>query len=210
MKKRIAFLVIFGLVLILFTSDVVADVNLGDKGQDVVEVQYQLRAMGYVLPVDGVYGPRTLKAVTHFQRVNGLLPDGIVGPITEASLARAVRVAPPSAASPSEPSFSSLCEEMSWYRQQAGLPSQFDAIGFRESGCRNDAPPLSVVARRYRGWWSVGVMHINNVVYGPGARACGITSEADYYGTSPSQKRASACFAKVLYDHSGMQPWATS
>jgi hypothetical protein len=50
-------------------------------------------------------------------------------------------------------------------------------------------------------------MHINNSVYGPGAKACGIYSESDYYGTSDSQKRASACFAKVLYDYSGMSPW---
>jgi hypothetical protein len=187
-----------------------ADVDRGDRGQEVVEVQYQLRALGYTLAVDGTFGAQTERVVRTWQRVNGLLPDGIVGPVTSESLARAVRVAPPAPSGPSEPTFASLCEEMSWYRQQAGLPEVFDRIGVRESGCQNDAKPTSVTARRYRGWWSVGVMHIYNVVYGPGAAACGIDHESDYYGTSPSQKRASACFAKVLYDNSGMQPWATN
>lgn len=189
-----------------------ADVDRGDKGQDVTEVQYMLRALGYTLSVDGTFGVQTERTVRAWQRANGLLPDGIVGPVTSASLVRAVRATPPSDTSGGffPPDGMSLCDEMSWYRQQAGLPEAFDRIGVRESGCRNDAPPLSSVARRYRGWWSVGVMHITNRVYGPGAAACGINDESDYYGTSPSQKRASACFAKVLYDNSGMQPWATN
>lgn len=171
------------------------------------EVQYVLRANGYVLPVDGIMGPRTIKAIKHFQRVSGLEADGIVGPITSAALLGATRLGVVES-SPSIPDFGGdLCAEMSWYRQQAGLPEQFDAIGYRESRCRNDAPPTNSVARNYRGWWSVGVMHIRNKVYGPGAAACGITSEWDYYGTSHEQKQASACFAKVLYDHSGMNPW---
>lgn len=186
-----------------------ADAGPGDTGQEVVQVQMYLRSFGYSVKVDGTYGPQTTRAVQHFQRANKLLADGEAGPITMAAFAGkpATRIDPPTAV-PSIPDFGGdLCDEMSWYRQQAGLPEQFDAIGWRESKCQNDARPTNAVARSYRGWWSVGVMHIRNKVYGPGAAACGITSEWDYYGTSPEQKKASACFAKVLYDISGMQPW---
>jgi hypothetical protein len=207
--KKIAFLLLVGFVLILCTDTVGADVDRGDKGQDVIEVQYQLRALGYSLSVDGTFGAQTDRAVRSWQRSNGLIVDGIVGPATSASLAKAVRVSPPPS-QPTVPEFSSLCEEMSWYRQQAGLPVAFDAIGFRESRCQNDAPPTNSVAASYRGWWSIGVMHINNRVYGPGAAACGINDQYDYYGTSPAQKRASACFTHVLWSISGMQPWRLS
>ena len=171
-------------------------------------VQLVLVSYGYTIKVDGVYGPQTVRAVKAWQMANGLEVDGIAGPITQGSLglSPAVRVNPP--ASQYAPEWMSGCDEMSWYRQDAGLPEAFDAIGYRESRCDNGARPTNSVASRYRGWWSVGVMHINNKIYGPGAAACGIRTEADYYGNSPSQKKASACFAKVLYDYSGMQPWA--
>jgi hypothetical protein len=60
--------------------------QVGDRGQHVVEVQYVLASHGYVLAVDGWYGQQTERAVRHWQRANGLLPDGVVGPITWASI----------------------------------------------------------------------------------------------------------------------------
>lgn len=57
-----------------------ASLNLGwgDKGPDVQAVQLVLVSHGYVLGVDGVYGNRTVKAVTKWQHGNGLDEDGHV------------------------------------------------------------------------------------------------------------------------------------
>ncbi|MER6029519.1 peptidoglycan-binding domain-containing protein [Streptomyces sp. NPDC001851] len=43
------------------------------------------------LPVDGVYGPETVRAVIVVQQHAGLTPDGIVGPATWAALRAGVR-----------------------------------------------------------------------------------------------------------------------
>jgi peptidoglycan hydrolase-like protein with peptidoglycan-binding domain len=45
------------------------------------------------VPADGVFGPRTLKAVRAFQRQAGLAVDGVVGPMTLAAL-EAARTSP--------------------------------------------------------------------------------------------------------------------
>lgn len=49
-------------------------------------VQQRLASFGYSIAVDGVYGPQTTRIVTMWQQSNGLVPDGIAGPITRASL----------------------------------------------------------------------------------------------------------------------------
>jgi peptidoglycan hydrolase-like protein with peptidoglycan-binding domain len=53
-------------------------------GDDVEQLQERLYALGYteVGTVDGVFGPNTDQAVRHFQDRNGLVVDGIVGPLT--------------------------------------------------------------------------------------------------------------------------------
>lgn len=57
--------------------------KLGSKGSDVMEIQSILKQIGYDPgPIDGVYGSKTENAVRQFQRNNGLVPDGIIGPNT--------------------------------------------------------------------------------------------------------------------------------
>lgn len=51
------------------------------------DIQLQLASRGYTPgPIDGVWGKATIAAVRHFQKNNGLEPDGIVGPLTLTAL----------------------------------------------------------------------------------------------------------------------------
>lgn len=180
-----------------------------------IEVQFVLRSVGYVLSVDNVYGPQTMKAVRHWQRANGLYADGIVGARTWAAMtatatATAVRIDPPVAQGlnglPFAPDGLDLCQEMTWYRIQAGLPDRFDGIGYRESRCRNDV----------RTWCCFG--HFQNFLsshlssqsqYRPGIiNVCKVTQVSDFYGTHPLQKQKQACVTRIVYDISGFSPWA--
>ena len=58
------------------------------QGDDVLMLQQRLLDLGYteVGELDGIFGPKTEQAVKHFQEVNGLLVDGVVGPQTWAAL----------------------------------------------------------------------------------------------------------------------------
>ncbi|SFM85095.1 peptidoglycan-binding protein [Thermodesulforhabdus norvegica] len=56
------------------------------RGEDVREVQEALVRLGYSLSVDGVFGPETDRCVRDFQKSQGLVVDGIVGPVTRAHL----------------------------------------------------------------------------------------------------------------------------
>ena len=52
----------------------------GTRGDDVKEIQEMLISSGYLDGnADGIFGPKTEKAVLAFQQDNGLVPDGVVG-----------------------------------------------------------------------------------------------------------------------------------
>ncbi|MBL1405028.1 MAG: DUF3380 domain-containing protein [Rhizobiales bacterium] len=59
-----------------------ATLRLGDVGEAVGALQSDLRSCGYLLSVDGDFGPVTRRAVIAFQKLHGLDVDGIVGPRT--------------------------------------------------------------------------------------------------------------------------------
>ena len=54
----------------------------GARDHPVPTLQHLLRAQGQEVAVDGVFGPRTDRAVRAFQQSEGLTVDGIVGPRT--------------------------------------------------------------------------------------------------------------------------------
>ena len=62
-------------------------IKRGSKGKDVRKVQERLKKIGFSPgPVDGDFGRATEQAVINFQKSEGLLTDGIVGPKTLNSL----------------------------------------------------------------------------------------------------------------------------
>ncbi|MEB3281845.1 MAG: peptidoglycan-binding protein [Lyngbya sp.] len=54
----------------------------GIQGKTVKNLQERLNILGSRLVVDGIFGPATEAAVKYYQKDNGLLVDGIVGPQT--------------------------------------------------------------------------------------------------------------------------------
>jgi N-acetylmuramoyl-L-alanine amidase len=65
--------------------------RLGSRGAAVVSLQRRLTTLRYdVGPIDGVFGSSTFHGVVAFQKVNGLVRDGIVGPRTWYALAHPV------------------------------------------------------------------------------------------------------------------------
>jgi hypothetical protein len=60
--------------------------SLGDRGAEVVALQWQLNEKGAQLLVDGDFGRGTHAAVMAFQAEHGLDVDGVVGPRTRAAL----------------------------------------------------------------------------------------------------------------------------
>jgi len=72
-----------------------AQLQTGTSGAEVKELQQILTGQGYAVgPIDGIFGPRTQTAVQAFQRSKGLIPDGIVGPLTWEALHGKVPLAP--------------------------------------------------------------------------------------------------------------------
>lgn len=67
----------------------------GSRGGDVFQAQAQLNLKPpSALPplqIDGIFGPRTAARVIEFQRNNGLVPDGKIGPNTISALMSSVK-----------------------------------------------------------------------------------------------------------------------
>lgn len=54
-------------------------VKEGMEGDDITQMQTQLKDMGYMRETTGYYGEKTIAAIKEFQNRNGLSPDGLAG-----------------------------------------------------------------------------------------------------------------------------------
>lgn len=61
-------------------------IKLGSRGDWVTIAQGRLVVAGYALDVDGIFGPKTEKAVKEYQKAHNLTVDGIIGKNTWAAL----------------------------------------------------------------------------------------------------------------------------
>jgi hypothetical protein len=208
--------VLFALLLTLLPGHAFADVERGDRGSEVTEVQTILKGYGYTVVVDGTFGPQTEKAVRSWQKSNGLVVDGIVGPATLASLRGAVRVGNAQVVTglnglPFAPAGLSPCDEMSFYRQQAGLPDVFDALGWRESNCNNREGAKYNTWCCYGYWQNFISSHLSrhSAYRVPIIEKCQVTGVEDINSDVPLDKQKQACVTFILYSISGLTPWHT-
>lgn len=96
------------------------------------------------------------------------------------------------------PECEARCEEMQFYRIQAGLPDIFDRMGFGESSCKN-----TIENSCCHGYFQIHELYWYNVPQ------CGVTNIYDLQGDEPIKKQRNACVAKVVYDTSGCGAWTT-
>lgn len=86
-KASARFLALSFALLIVGMSSSAFALQRGDSGSQVADLQRNLSIVGYYNgPVTGFYGSLTRDAVIQFQRASGLVPDGIAGSRTLASL----------------------------------------------------------------------------------------------------------------------------
>lgn len=128
------------------------------------------------------------------------------GPFVEAE--RGERIQLTSTLPPPVPVFDDPCAEMSWYRQQAGLPESFDRIGWRESRCLNRDDVRTFCCH---GWWQLYVgLHVRDHRLGPLYAACGVFSADDVNSDTAEDKRRQACAAYALWSVVGDDAWAAT
>lgn len=97
------------------------------------------------------------------------------------------------------------CAEMEWYRNYVGLPQAFDALGRRESNCRNDVRTYCCY-----GYWQEYIilwLSPNSKFRTALIDNCGINGVESIFGLSDRQKLAQACAAKAAYNELGLSPW---
>lgn len=211
MKKLVVILLALAFIT-GYSFDALA-VGRGDTGAEVTEVQTLLKEFGYTVKVDGKYGPQTERAVRSWQKSNGLTVDGIAGPVTLGSLRGASRVGNATAVGglnglPFAPEGLSDCDEMKFYREQVGLPDVFDRLGWRESNCRNEDGVRTFCCYGY--WQNYISSHLSKYSQYRTRiiEECKVSGKDDINSDVPLEKQKQACVTKVLYDISGLKPWA--
>lgn len=160
-------------------------------GTDVTrEVQQRLASFGYSIAVDGVYGPQTTRVVTSWQRSNGLVPDGIAGPITQASLGLAqrgpqIQLTVP----PAPPTVEQLIRDV-WPDH---LEAEALRIAHRESRYQ---PGVTSPTGCCHGVFQLHEVHLSWM------RAFGVTTVAQLFDADTNVR-----MALELYRRDGWQPW---
>jgi peptidoglycan hydrolase-like protein with peptidoglycan-binding domain len=217
--------IIFGIIFVVFFGSLAvlrASAAPNVSKAQATEIQMILVHHRYSLEIDGVYGQQTEKAVRNWQKVNGLFVDGIPGPVTMASLRKSNNgpitssVLPSKGLKPPSMGLSGLafappgldnCQEMSFYRVQAGLPEVFDRLGYRESRCRNDVTSSTGCCFGYLQNFITSHLSRASAYRDKIVNECQVTGRTDILGNNPLKKQKQMCVTKVVFDISGLSPW---
>jgi hypothetical protein len=100
------------------------------------------------------------------------------------------------------------CDEMSYYRQQFGLPARFDAIGWRESNCRNEDGVHTACCHSYWQLWVT--LHLRDHRLAEPYAACGVDAVDAINSDLPLDKQRATCAAAAVYAVVGYSAWSTS
>lgn len=100
------------------------------RGDDVAELQRRLGGLGFDAGrVDGIFGPRTERALTDFQRNGGLVTDSICGPSTLLALSRLGATGSGDGAAQASGSIASVRERERHRRRPPSLAGRTIAVG---------------------------------------------------------------------------------
>lgn len=176
-------------------------VQYGDNELAVAAVQQYLANHGYTIEVDGIFGQQTLKAVQHYQRSNGLLADGIVGPITQDRMGLSFEggsfVIQPRPVS--HVGTNLRCPQWAGLLEANGLPVVwFDMVIYRESRC----DPNAFNGRGLDESYSLTQINARGALWGELQRRCGLTDKRQLFDPATNI----ACAAQ-LYRAYGRSPW---
>lgn len=174
-------------------------VRLGDSGDTVQAVQLVLRSYGYSITVDGQFGPVTLDRVMRWQRSNGLVVDGIVGPQTLASLG--LSGSPASAPTlPSPVSNAPKAPSVPTYNGGATGADQWHNLALNVGWTEAQWPHVRCIISRE----SNGIPSVVNSIGATGL----MQILARYYpGQNLKDPRVNLTIGLQLYNSRGWQPW---
>jgi hypothetical protein len=118
---------------------------------DIAQLQRILIDLGYYTgSVDGYFGPQTRSAVIGFQRDNGLVPDGLVGPLTRAALGLA-QVGPAPLSTPtSTPTPTGVRRESLHIGINRVNPAMYGGWTGALNGCEADCDTMTAIASAER------------------------------------------------------------
>jgi hypothetical protein len=115
----------------------------GSQGSSVVNLQKELKKLGFPVSTDGVFGQQTYLAVIRFQSAKGLVANGVVGKETWEMLSSNkmdVTIATPSTSATSTLDFAGIAEGLQI--EEAAIRAVYEVAAGGRTGFLSDGRPM--------------------------------------------------------------------